>query len=48
MTMMKIQPITTEKLLEYKRDICLFLEEQYFLDDNKPIKLQEFQKKKMS
>lgn len=42
---MKIQPITTEKLLEYKRDICVFLEEQYFLDDGNPIKLEEFQKK---
>lgn len=42
---MKIQPITTEKLLEYKSDICIFLQEQYFLEDGKPIKLEEFQKK---
>lgn len=41
---MKIQPITTEKLLEYKRDICVFLEEQYILENGKPIKLEEFQK----
>lgn len=40
-----MNPITNEKLLEYKQDISVFLEEQYILDDGKPIKLQEFQKK---
>lgn len=45
MTMMKIQPITNEKLLEYKKDICVFLSEQYILENGKPMKLEEFQKK---
>lgn len=40
-----IQPITNEKLLGYKQDICVFLEEQYILDDGKPIVLQDYQKK---
>lgn len=40
-----MKPITNEKLLEYKRDICVFLEEQYILEDMKPIVLQEYQKK---
>lgn len=39
------KPITREKLVEYKNDITVFLEEQYILEDGKPIKLQEFQKK---
>lgn len=43
--MKKTNPITIEKLKEYKNDICVFLEEQYILEDGKPIKLQEFQKK---
>ncbi len=37
--------ITREKILEYKRDICVFLEEQYILENGKPIVLEEFQKK---
>lgn len=40
-----MNPITNEKLLEYKRDICAFLSDQYILDDGRPIVLQEFQKK---
>ncbi|MFA5777677.1 MAG: terminase large subunit [Parcubacteria group bacterium] len=40
-----MKPITNEKLLEYKRDICVFLEEQYILEDMKPIVLQDYQKK---
>ena len=43
--MTKIKPITREKLIEYKKDIVVFLEEQYILEDSKPIKLEEFQKK---
>lgn len=42
---MKIKPITREKLIEYKKDIVVFLQEQYILEDGKPIVLQEFQKK---
>lgn len=42
---MKIQPITTEKLLEYKRDICVFLSEQYVLENGTLLKLEDFQKK---
>lgn len=42
---MKIKPITREKLIEYKKDPVVFLEEQYILEDGKPIKLEEFQKK---
>jgi len=42
---MKIQPITTEKLIEYQNDICVFLEEQYFLENNKPIVLEPVQRK---
>jgi len=42
---MKIQPITTEKLIEYQNDICVFLEEQYFIADNKLIKLEPIQRK---
>lgn len=38
-------PITREKLIEYKNDITVFLEEQYILEDGKPIKLEPFQKK---
>lgn len=41
---MKINPITREKILEYKNDICVFLEEQYFLEGGKPIVLEPFQK----
>lgn len=41
---MKTNRITPEKVAEYKRDICVFLEEQYILDNNKPIKLEDFQK----
>ncbi len=43
--MKKISPITREKLIEYKKDICVFLEEQYILEDGKSIVLQDFQKK---
>ncbi|MDD3607174.1 MAG: terminase large subunit [Candidatus Moranbacteria bacterium] len=43
--MTKIKPITREKLIEYKKDIVVFLEEQYILENGKPIVLQEFQKK---
>jgi phage terminase large subunit-like protein len=42
---MKIQPITTEKLIEYQNDICVFLSEQYFLDSGKPIVLEPIQRK---
>jgi hypothetical protein len=43
---MKIQPITSEKLLQYRGgDICAFLEEQYFINDNELIKLEPIQKK---
>jgi len=42
---MKIQPITTEKLIEYQNDICSFLEEQYFVSDNELIKLEPIQRK---
>lgn len=43
---MKIQPLTAEKLLQYRNgDICAFLEEQYILDSGKPIKLQPVQRK---
>ena len=38
-------PITREKLIEYKNDITVFLEEQYILENGKPIKLEPFQKK---
>ena len=41
---MKIKPITREKLIEYKKDIVVFLQEQYVLEDGKPIVLQDFQK----
>ena len=41
---MKIKPITIEKLKEYKNDIVVFLQEQYILEDGKPIVLQDFQK----
>jgi phage terminase large subunit-like protein len=40
-----MNPITNEKLLEYKRDICIFLEDQYILEDGSHLKLEEFQKK---
>jgi len=43
--MTKIKPITREKLIEYKKDIVVFLEEQYILENGKPIVLEEFQKK---
>ncbi|MCX6762232.1 MAG: terminase large subunit, partial [Candidatus Moranbacteria bacterium] len=43
--MTKIKPITREKLIEYKNDIVVFLEEQYILENGKPIVLEEFQKK---
>ncbi|MDD5489301.1 MAG: terminase large subunit [Candidatus Moranbacteria bacterium] len=43
--MTKIKPITREKLIEYKKDISVFLQEQYILEDGKPIALEEFQKK---
>ncbi len=43
--MTKIKPITREKLIEYKKDIVVFLEEQYILEDGKPIRLEKFQKK---
>lgn len=43
--MTKIKPITREKLIEYKKDIVVFLEEQYVLDTGKLIILEEFQKK---
>ena len=43
--MMKMQPITTEKLIEYQNDICVFLEEQYFLENGKTIKLEAVQRK---
>ena len=42
--MKKIQPITEEKLLEYRDDICVFLEEQYILESGKLIKLEPIQK----
>lgn len=41
---MKIQPITTEKLIEYQNDICVFLEEQYILESGKRIVLEPVQK----
>lgn len=40
-----MKPITNEKLIEYKEDICVFLQEQYILEDGSLIKLQEFQKR---
>lgn len=43
--MKKINPITREKLIEYKKDIVVFLEEQYILDTGKHIVLEDFQKK---
>ncbi|MFZ2226484.1 MAG: terminase large subunit [Candidatus Moraniibacteriota bacterium] len=43
--MKKTTKITTEKLIEYQNDICVFLEEQYFLDSGKPIKLEPIQRK---
>lgn len=43
--MTKTKLITREKLIEYKKDIVVFLEEQYILEDGKTIKLEEFQKK---
>jgi len=42
---MKAKPITREKLLEYRRDIRVFLEEQFYLESVKPIKLEPIQKK---
>lgn len=36
--------ITPEKVKAYKADICLFLEEQYILENGKPIQLEDFQK----
>lgn len=43
--MTKIKSITREKLIEYKKDPVVFLEEQYILENGKPIVLEEFQKK---
>lgn len=43
--MTKIKLITREKLIEYKKDIVVFLQEQYILENGKPIVLEEFQKK---
>lgn len=43
--MTKIKPITREKLIEYKKDIVVFLQEQYYLENGKTIVLEEFQKK---
>lgn len=43
--MKTIKPITREKLIEYKKDICVFLSEQYILESGKPMVLEEFQKK---
>ena len=43
--MIKNKPITREKLIEYKKDIVVFLQEQYILENGKPIILEEFQKK---
>ncbi len=41
-----IQPITAEKLLQYREgDICSFLEDQYILESGKPIKLEPVQRK---
>ncbi|MFW5871711.1 MAG: terminase large subunit domain-containing protein [bacterium] len=37
--------ITNDKLLEYREDICVFLEEQYYLESGKLIKLEPVQKK---
>ena len=37
--------ITTEKLIEYQNDICVFLEEQYYLESGRLIKLEPVQKK---
>ncbi len=42
--MTKTKLITREKLIEYKKDITVFLTEQYFLETGKPIVLEEFQK----
>jgi hypothetical protein len=42
---MKRTKITTEKLIEYQKDICVFLEEQYFLESGKLIVLEPIQKK---
>jgi|GEM_PF-973051 len=43
---MKIEPITAEKLLQYRSgDICAFLETHYILDSGKPIVLEPVQKK---
>lgn len=43
---MKIQPITSEKLIQYREgDICAFLEENYFISDNELIKLEPIQRK---
>jgi len=42
--MTKIKPITREKLVEYKKDILIFLEEQFILENGKPIRLQSFQR----
>lgn len=41
---MKIKKPTEQRLKEYKKDICIFLEDQYILDNGKPIKLESFQK----
>jgi len=43
--MKKMQPITEAKLLEYRNDICVFLEEQFYLESGKLIKLEPIQKK---
>jgi hypothetical protein len=43
--MKKIQPITEEKLLEYRDNICVFLEEQFILESGKLIVLEPIQKK---
>lgn len=41
-----MNPITNEKLLQYREgDICAFLEEQYYLESGKTIKLEPVQRK---
>jgi len=40
-----MKTITNEKLWQYRQDICVFLEEQYILEDGSLIKLEDFQKK---
>lgn len=37
--------ITKERIREYRKDITVFLEEQYYLEDGTPVKLEDFQKK---